>query len=63
MAARPLNRCCELLPIVVAHHVEGQLAAELLEVRRQDRPSEGLRPLRRRELERDRDSRQHATNK
>ena len=42
---------------------QGQLASELLQVGGDDRPSEGLRALWRVEsdLERDRDSRQHAT--
>jgi len=42
---------------------QGQVAPELLQMRGHDCPSEGLRPLWRVEpdLERDRDSRQHAT--
>jgi hypothetical protein len=43
---------------------QGQVAPELLQMRGHDCPSEGLRPLWRvkPDLERDRDSRQHATH-
>ena len=46
-----------------SHLGQRQLAPELLQMRLDDCPSEGLRPLWRVEpdLERDRDSRQHAT--